>query len=122
MIPKKSRSWVLRSARPCLRKRTSSESSAQNSLQKNWPFVARQGCNSPFNVGSRLRQNAQHAARSVSPVYVFIGSPMNHSPGANHYSLGIAVGPSTARRGGARGGQLRLIAIPECSTDERQPR
>src|SRR5258707_12547397 len=86
MIPKKSRSWALRSARPCLRKRTSSESSAQNSLQKNWPFGARQGCNSPFKVGSRLRQNAQYAATSASPVYAFIGSPHVSSPSANHHN------------------------------------
>ena len=54
---------ALRSARPCLRKRTSSASSAQNSLQNNWPFGSRQGCNSPFKVGSCLRQNAQQAAK-----------------------------------------------------------
>jgi hypothetical protein len=69
---KKSRSWALRSALPCLRKRTSSASSAQNSLQKNWPLEARHGCNSPFTIGSPLPQNAQRAAASVSIVDVLI--------------------------------------------------
>src|SRR5260370_17743 len=64
--------------------------------------MASNGRNSACKVGHRLRQNAQHAARSVSPVIMFIGSHMNHSPGANHYSLEIAVGPSAGRRG-ARG-------------------
>src|SRR5215813_9872548 len=63
---KKSRSWTFRSALPCLRKRTSSASSAQNSLQKNSPFGARHGCNSPFTIGKLFAQNAQRAATSVS--------------------------------------------------------
>jgi hypothetical protein len=44
--------------------RPSSASSAQNSLQKNWPLGARQGCNSPLTIGSGLTQNAQHAVAS----------------------------------------------------------
>src|SRR5258705_167234 len=47
---------------------------------------ARPGCNSPFKVGSRLRQNAQYAATSASPVYAFIGSPHVSSPSANHHN------------------------------------
>ena len=69
---KKSRSWAFRSALPCLRKRTSSASSAQNSLQKNWPLAARQGCSSPFTIGSCLPQNAQRAAASVPLVDALI--------------------------------------------------
>ena len=72
---KKSRSWALRSALPCLRKRTSSASSAQNSLQKNCPFGARHGCSSPLTIGSCFPQNAQRAAASVSLRHSLIYCP-----------------------------------------------
>src|ERR1700731_1114566 len=78
---KKSRSWALRSALPCLRKRTSSASSAQNSLQKNCPFGARHGCSSPLTIGSCFPQNAQRAAASVSLRHSLIYCPCVYHEG-----------------------------------------
>src|SRR5262249_54992904 len=69
-----------------LRKRASSQSSAQNSSQKNCPPGERQTCNSPFKISNRLRQNEQQPVRSMSPACIFIGPPKNHRPSANYHN------------------------------------
>ena len=53
-----------RSDRPRLWKSASSESSAQNSVQKNSPFAERQASIWPSFTGSSVRQNAQHVRAS----------------------------------------------------------
>lgn len=82
---KKSRSWAFRSALPCLRKRTSSASSAQNSLQKNWPSAARHGCISPFTIGRGFPQNAQQAAKSFleKPSLIPCPYPRSRTPSSS---------------------------------------
>jgi hypothetical protein len=77
---KKSRWWAFRSAFPCLRKRTSSASSAQNSLQKNSPLGARQGCNSPLMMGRCFPQNAQRDAAEVSHSFICCPLPPLRTP------------------------------------------
>src|SRR5258706_6249995 len=108
---KKSRSWALRSALPCLRKRTSSASSAQNSLQKNWPLEARHGRNSPFTIGSRLPQNAQRAAASVSIVDVLIRTAFDLPMPSSQFILWIENRLSESVGSNCCGSDTRLAEI-----------